>query len=59
MWEAHRTFPFIRHLLKKQFPGAEIIPYNELPNAYNADIETLQETVREKNCDVAIIGNAA
>jgi hypothetical protein len=57
MWEAKRTFPVIRELLKKQFPTAKIIPFNEFPDTYD-DLNVLVKRAKEKGCQAFIVGNA-
>ncbi len=59
IWEDYRTFPVIRELLKKKYPGLKIIPYTEFPTLIDVDARVLTELVRSKGCDGAIIGNAA
>lgn len=58
MWEASRTFPEINRVLGEQYPDAKIIPYEELPNLYGVEKETLAAAVKEHGCDAAILGNA-
>ena len=58
MWEGSRTFPEINRVLGDQYPGAKIVPYDELPNVYGVDKETLVATIEKHGCDAAIVGNA-
>ena len=60
-WEARRTFPFIRELLKKRFPTLKIVPYSEFPvSPGSADIEGgIDKVARGKGCQGFIAGNAA
>ena len=60
-WEARRTFPIIRELLKKKFPTLNIIPYTEFPRSPgSADIDGgIGKVAREKGCQAFIAGNAA
>ncbi len=60
LWEAHRTFPFIRELLQKQFPTIKIIPYTEFPIGKDAiDSEEIVAKVRAQGGDAVLIGNAS
>ena len=58
-WEDHRTFPLIRELLQKRFPGVKIIPYTEFPGVYGIEADVLAKVLREKGSDGVIVGNAA
>ncbi len=59
MFDAHKTFPIIRKMLKERFPDAEIVPWTEFPSGYmGLNTETGPKAVKEKGCDVAIVGNA-
>lgn len=60
-WEARRTFPFIRELLKKRFPDLKIIPHSEFPDKPgSADTDGgVGKIAKEKKCDGVIVGNAA
>lgn len=61
------TFPIIREMLKKKYPGVKVIPYTEFPFFYGADNPTDQKELarriaalaREKGCDALISGNGA
>ena len=65
-WEAPRTFPAIRELLKRQFPTAKFIPYTEFPygpgsaggGSYAMDDDKIVKLVKEKGCQAVITGNA-
>ncbi len=65
-WEAPRTFPAIRELLKRQYPTAKFIPYTEFPNgagsagggSYAIDDDKIVQLVKEKGCQAVITGNA-
>lgn len=59
-WEADRVFPYLRALLRKQFPDIKFVEYTELPNqsANIADNEELPDIVAAKGCD-AVIGATA
>ena len=61
-WRTDKTFPAIRDLLKKQFPGVQFIPYSDMPpsphsSAYKSAFDKTIESVREKRCDAVLVGN--
>ena len=58
-WQAHRTFPLVRELLKRQFPTAKIIPHTEFPSG-TTDIQTKKaiDAIKKAGCDAVITGNA-
>jgi ABC-type amino acid transport substrate-binding protein len=59
------TFPAVRELLQKKYPGVKIIPYNSMPRHHmlenpgvnNAESEALIAALKEKGCDAVISGN--
>ena len=61
------TFPIIRKLLLKRYPGLKIIPYTEFPHIPGADNPPAQrerarhiaQLAKEKHCDAVITGNGA
>jgi len=61
------TFPVLRGLLKKRYPGVNIVPYTEFPHFYGGDAPAYQKELarqiaamaKEKRCDVLISGNGA
>jgi hypothetical protein len=61
------TFPIIRKLLKKKYPGVKVIPYTEFYHLPGSDVPGHQRelagqivaTAREKGCDALISGNGA
>ena len=65
-FKANVTFPVIRELLKKKYPGIKVIPYTEMPRHHmmedpgitNAASEALIAALKEKGCDAVISGNA-
>ncbi len=58
-WEAIRTFPLIRELLKKQFPTIKIIPYTEFPmGTTSMDVDNITNLIKAKGCQAVITGNA-
>ncbi len=60
MWQSDRTFALIRQLLQNQFPTAKFIPYEQFPMLNIAvDIPGLEDAVKAKGCQAAIVGNAA
>jgi len=58
-------FPVYRELLKKRYPGVNIIPYTEFPSSTLAGTPSYQweisgriaDLAREKGCDAMISGN--
>jgi hypothetical protein len=59
-WEAERTFPVVRELLQKRYPGARIIHYTEFPRGTgNVEQDATTDLLIEKCCDAVIVGNAA
>lgn len=61
------TFPIIREMLKRKYPGVKVIPYTEFHHFYGADNPTHQwelarqmaALAKEKGCDALISGNGA
>ena len=56
-------FPIIREMLKKRYPGVNIIPYPELPTTHiniqsvaesAKRLEAVGDALREKGCDAVI-----
>jgi hypothetical protein len=58
IWQAWRTFPLIRELLKKQFPTIKIIPFDQFPQASSSVPTDLVAKVKAAGCQAAIVGNA-
>ena len=56
-WQALRTFPYLRELIKKQYPTATIIPWTEFPTVI--DTAEVAALLKKRGCDVAIVGNGA
>ena len=66
-WKSNETFPLIRKLLTKKYPGLKIIPYNEFPKIHlsplrlkqkdSIDKEEIGEILNDMNCDGLILGN--
>ncbi len=60
-WEAPRTFPALRELLKQRFPTARIVPFSEFPQGPEVggiDDDKTAELVVSKGCQAVILGNA-
>ncbi len=59
-WQAHRTLPEIRRLLRERFPTAKFIPYTEFPMG-NEGIDTAKaaELVARAGAQAVLIGNAS
>lgn len=61
------TFPIIRNLLQKRYPGIRVVPYDEFPYLYGADNPARQKELarqiaaraKELGCDALISGNGA
>jgi hypothetical protein len=59
------SFPIIRELLTKRYPGVNIIPYTEFPLHRTAGtteeilhrVEATLTIAKQKSCDVMITGN--
>jgi hypothetical protein len=59
-WGGERTFPVVRELLQKRFPGAKFIPFTEFPvGTEHIDNETTIDRVVRRGCQAVITGNAA
>jgi hypothetical protein len=60
-YRGDRTFPKIRELLQKRYPGLKIVPYTEFPLSrhYNIDevLKDLPQLLQQKGCDALISGN--
>lgn len=61
-FRADATFPLIRQLLKKRYPGVKVIPYTELPAVTPfGDIDrmcsNLREAISQKGVNAVISGN--
>ena len=67
VFRGDESFPIVRELLKKKFPGINVIPYTEFPFFPGDDRPTAQQEIaktiaalaREKGCDAVISGNGA
>lgn len=59
------TFPLIRELLRKRYPGVKFVPYTEFPiqdihgstTELHARAEGAAKIARAKGCDALITGN--
>ncbi len=66
-FEASRTFPYLREVLRSQFPNVNIVPYTEFPQgrgsrgggSYAIDDDSIVAMAMAKGCDAVITGNAA
>jgi len=61
-FRADATFPIIRQLLKKRYPGVKVIPYTELPAVTpfgdtDKMCAELREALLKKGADAVISGN--
>lgn len=65
-FEGQVSFPIIRELLKKRFPGVNIVPYSEFPlfpvtslspQRKAENLEALRVALAAKKCDAVITGN--
>jgi len=60
-YRGERTFPKIRELLQKRYPGVRIVPYTEFPFTRHYDIDEvlkdLPQLLRQKGCDALVSGN--
>ena len=58
-WEAPRTFPAIRLLLQKLFPTVKFVTSDQFPTILTGtDVSGLEDVVKAKGCQGAIVGNA-
>ena len=64
-FKSNVTFPVIRDLLKKKYPGVKVVSYSDLPPHHmlenpgvtNAASDELIAALKEKGCDAVISGN--
>ena len=63
-WRGGDTFPVIRELLQKRFPGARIVPYSQFPPGsrsvsypYWVPTDQIGEVLKAKGCDAVLVGN--
>lgn len=67
VFRGDETFPIVRELLRKKFPGIKIVPYTEFPffpgddrpTAQHELAKTIARLAQEKGCDAVITGNGA
>ena len=67
VFRGDETFPIVRELLKRRYPGIKVIPYTEFPffpgddrpAAQREVARTIAALAREKGCDAVISGNGA
>ncbi len=55
-WQSYRTFAVISDFIKKQYPTAKILDYNNFPN-WREDA-TIGKQLKAKGCQAVIVGNA-
>jgi hypothetical protein len=59
-WQAHRMLPIIRTWLEKDFPSAEVLPFDTFPRGLAViGTDETAALVKESRVDAVIIGNAA
>jgi hypothetical protein len=59
MWQADRTFPLIKQLLQKQFPTANLIPFDKFTvGTMQIQYAGIGAELKKAGCDAAIVGNA-
>ena len=59
-WQAHRTLPLVTDLLRREFPGVEIIPPERFPLGNDkVDSDDTVDAARANGVDAIIIVNAA
>jgi hypothetical protein len=64
-FKSNITFPVIRDLLQKKYPGVKVVPYTDMPPHHmlenpgvtNTASDELIAALREKGCDAVISGN--
>jgi ABC-type amino acid transport substrate-binding protein len=65
-FEGQVSFPIIEEMLRKRFPGVNIIPYTEFPlfpvtslspEKKKEKLEALRAALMERRCDAVITGN--
>lgn len=65
-FEGQVSFPIIREMLKRRFPGVKVIPYSEFPlfpvtslspQRKDENLEALRIALAAKKCDAVISGN--
>jgi len=67
VFKGDQTFPVIRRLLGRRFPGLTVIPFTEFPHAPGSDHPAKQREhaqqmavlAVQKGCDAIISGNGA
>ena len=59
-WQAYRTFPLLRNVLKEDFPDCELLPMDAFPRGIApVGTEETAALVAASEVDAVIIGNAA
>ena len=67
VFKGDETFPVIRRLLQRKFPGLKVVPFTEFPHAPGSDHPSKQrelarrmaELAQAKGIDAVISGNGA
>jgi hypothetical protein len=58
-WEADRMFPAIRQLLQRQYPTLKVVTFDQFPRlSTGVDVSGLEDAMKAKGCQGAIVGNA-
>jgi hypothetical protein len=62
-WQAPRTMPYIREVLRGMYPTAKFVGWEELPRIGGLDEEGSElgpvvEAVKAAGCDAVLVGNA-
>ena len=59
-WQAYRTFPLLRELLRERFPKVELVPLDAFPKGIGPiSTEETAAIVARSGVDAVVIGNAA
>jgi predicted secreted protein len=62
-WQAPRTMPYMREILKNKYPSAKFIGWEDMPRIGGLDeagseLVPVVEAVKASGCDAVIVGNA-
>ena len=59
-WQAHRTLPLVRKLLKERFPDSAIVPPDEFITGMEViDSDKTADLAKKKGWQAVIVGNAS
>lgn len=61
-FRADESFAIIEALFKKRYPDIKFIPNSQMPDfriGSAAEAQQLEQILRDKGCDVLLVGNAA